>query len=74
MYARRIAHLTPAQVAPFRRIVDVVWAEQRGRRVAAEILGVSETVLRNIKGKELLTDKQARVILANYKKWKAENA
>lgn len=70
-YRPRITHLTPKQVAPFANIINTVWTPERGRRAASEILGVSEGTLRSIRERAHLTDKQARVILGNYKKWKA---
>lgn len=70
-YRPRITHLTPKQVAPFSNIINTVWTPERGRRAASEILGVSEGTIRSIRERAHLTDKQARVILGNYKKWKA---
>lgn len=71
-YQPRIAHLSPKQVQPFSKLVDEVWTQHRGRRPSAEILGVSEAVLRRCREKGELTDKQARLILMNYRKWKAQ--
>ncbi len=66
-YKLRITVLLPDKAAPFVTLVNKVVAAKGSTDAAAEVLGVSRIVVRNLLDRSYLTDKQARLIFAAYK-------
>lgn len=62
---------TEMQSAPFFKLLNIVIAKTGGKTKAFKTLGIPNTTGDTLLNDGRITDKAAKVLLANYKLWKA---
>jgi hypothetical protein len=66
-YQKRIEYMPYEKVAPFITLIGKVYAFAGNERDAAKLLNVSRNTFTQLRDEKILTDKQARKILAAYR-------
>lgn len=71
---RILNHIPQSDLVKFQELFHKVQEKEGSKAKAMKVLGISIPTMYKLLGGQMLTDKQARVMLSNYKAWRASCA